>query len=258
MQNRAKIFGIALCALAAAACGGDGNGSEGGAGTGGTAGTAGTGGTAGTAGTGGVVETSTVQGVVRSFLLLGGGYPAVPGATVGVLDTNLSTTTDQNGAFTLENVPNGENFFTVEAAGFWGSVDYWDVPGETAQGFELYVAADADVNAIADELGRTVSVDDGIVEIYFEPAVTGASGTIDPADHDPPFTLDASGFLVVQDEIIAVDGVGELFFTSVPAGGSITADVAGPPGTTCSVVESDTGTFPIRPKTITFVYAWCP
>ena len=258
MRNRAKIFGIALCAIAAAACGGDGNGSEGGAGTGGTAGTAGTGGTAGTAGSGGGVATSTVQGVVRSFLLLGGGNPVVPDATVGVLDTNLSATTDQNGAFTLENVPNGENFFTVEAAGFWGSVDYWDVPGETAQGFALYVAADADINSIADELGRTVSTDDGIVEIYFEPAVTGASGTIDPADHDSPFTLDASGFLVVQDEVIAVDGVGELFFTSVPAGGTITADAAGPPGTTCSVFDPDTGTFPIRPKTITFVYAWCP
>jgi hypothetical protein len=182
----------------------------------------------------------------------------VPGATVGVLDTNLSATTDQKGAFTLENVPNGEKFFIVEAAGFWGSLDYWEVPEETAQGFALYVVADADINSIAGELGRTVSVDDGIVDIYFEPAVTGASGTIDPADHDPPFTLDAAGFLVVQDEVIAVEGVGELFFTSVPAGGTITADAAGPPGTTCSVVESETSTYPIRPKMSTFVYASCP
>ncbi len=34
---------------------------------------------------------------------------------------------------------------------------------------------------------------------------------IDPSNHDPPFTLDADGFLVVQDQVIAVDEVGDLF-----------------------------------------------
>jgi hypothetical protein len=175
-----------------------------------------------------------------------------------VSDTSLSAVTDQNGAFTIANVPNGENFFTVEAPGHWGSVDYWDVPTETSQGFVLLVVADADVASIEAELGdRTISTDDGIVEIFFDPAVTGASGTINPANHDAPFTLDAAGFLQVQNTVIQVDGVGDLFFTSVPAGGTITAAAAGPSGTPCAVIESDTGTYPIVAKSITVVYATC-
>lgn len=250
MRNQAKIFGLALCALAAAACGGDGNGSNG------TGGGGGTGGAAGTGGTGGA-QTSTVNGTVRTFLSLEEPV-AVPGATVRVFDTTLSATTDQNGAFVIENVPNGENFFTVEALGHWGSVDYWDVPTETSLGFILYTVTDEDMQSIDAELGdRTISDDDGIVEFFFDPAVTGASGTIMPANHDPPFTLDGGGFLVVQSTVIEVDGEGDLFFTSVPAGGTVTADVAGPSGTTCEVIESETGTYPIVAKSITVVYAAC-
>ncbi|MDH3656211.1 MAG: carboxypeptidase-like regulatory domain-containing protein [Myxococcales bacterium] len=255
MRNQVRIFGIAFCALAAAACGGDGNGSGGGVGTGGTAGTGGTGGTSGTGGTGGA-ETSTVSGIVRTFFSLVDPV-VVPGATVRVSGANLSATTDQNGAFTIDNVPNGENFFTVEAPGHWGTVDYWDVPTETAQGFELFAVTDTDIESAEVELGRTFSTDDGIVEIFFDLAVTGASGTISPATHDPPFTIDADGFLVVQNTVIEVDGVGDLYFTSVPAGGTITADVAGPSGTACEVIESDTGTYPIVAKSITVVYADC-
>jgi hypothetical protein len=255
MRNQTKIFGIVLCALAAAACGGDGNGTGGTGGTAGTGGSAGTGGTAGTGGSGGS-ETSTVQGTVRTYFSLQTEV-VVPGATVRVMGTSLSATTDQNGAFTIDNVPNGENFFSVEAPGHWGSVDYWDVPGETSQGFVLLVVTDADMQSAADELSRTFSPDDAIVEIYFDPAITGASGTINPATHDPPFTLDADGFLQVQDTVIEVDGGGDLFFTSVPAGGTVTADVAGPTGSTCAVIESDTGTYPVEAKSITVVYATC-
>lgn len=251
MRNQAKIFGIVLCALAAAACGGDGNG------TGGEGGTGGTGGTAGTGGTGGGAQTSTVNGTVSTFLSLENPV-VVPLATVRVLGTSLSAITDQNGAFTIENVPNGENFFTVEAPGHWGSVDYWDVPTETSQGFVLFAVTDADVQSIDEELvDRTISTIDGIVEIFFDPAVTGASGTISPANHDSPFTLDAADLLQVQDTVIEVDGEGDLFFTSVPAGGTITADVVGPSGTTCAVIESDTGTYPVVAKAITVVYAAC-
>jgi hypothetical protein len=173
------------------------------------------------------------------------------------MGTSLSATSDQNGAFTINNVPNGENFFSVEAPGHWGSVDYWDVPQETSQGFVLLVVTDADMASAAVELGRTFSTDDGVVEIYFDPAITGASGTISPANHDAPFTLDVDGSLLVQDTVIEVDGGGDLFFTSVPAGGTVSADVVGPAGSTCAVIESDTGTYPVEAKSITVVYAAC-
>lgn len=242
MRARATIVGIALCALAAA-CGGGSSSS-------------GSGGTGGTGGSGGTTQTSTVQGTVMTYLSLEGSAP-VSNATVAVMGTSLSAQTNGAGAFTINNVPNGENFFLVSAAGHWGSVDYWDVPDETNHNFVLYAVADADVSSAAAELGRNISAADAIVEVYFEPAVAGATATINPPNHDPPFTLDASGRLRVQDAIIVVDGAGELFFTSVPAGGAITANVQGPTGTSCSVVQSDTGTYPVRAKSISVVYAYC-
>lgn len=132
------------------------------------------------------------------------------------------------------------------------------MPTETNENFVLYVVTDEDIQSVDAELDdRTISTNDAIVEVYFDPAVTGASATINPATHDPPFTLDADGFLQVQGTVIEVEGAGDLFFTSVPAGGTITANVAGPSGTTCQVIESDPGTYPVLAKSITVVYAAC-
>jgi len=58
-------------------------------------------------------------------------FAPIAGATVGVVGTSISDTTDASGQFTLENVPSGEVFFSTAAAGHWGTVDFYDVPGET-------------------------------------------------------------------------------------------------------------------------------
>ncbi len=260
MRARASIFAIALCALAAA-CGSSSNrgsatGGSGGSATGGSGGSA-TGGSGGSAtgGSGGTTQTSSVQGAVWTYL---SEQATVPNATVAVLGTSLSTMTDASGAFSFANVPNGENFFTVDVAGYWGTVDYWDVPDETDSGFALYVVPDEAVNSMATQLGRTLSTQDGMVEVYFYPAVTGATATINPPNHDPPFTLNEDGDIKEQNTAIATKkDEADLFFTSVPAGGTITASVQGPSGNTCQVIQSDSGSFPVRAKAITVVYATC-
>jgi hypothetical protein len=224
-------------------------------GTGGTSGTSGTGGTGGTGGT----QTSPVSGQVRSWLVYSWGEP-VPGATVSVFgQPQISDTSDGSGRFRLENVPNGETFFTVEAAGHWGTVSLWDVPEDTNNAnVELALIPDELVAVVAEELGRTISETDGMVDIFFsDGAVTGASGTITPSQSEPPFTFDPDGFVAVQNTIIAYQGQGELWFTSVPADGTITADVTGPSGTICEVDESVGTTYPIMAKSITVVAAFC-
>ena len=252
------MFGIVLCALAAAACG-ETTGTGGAGGTGGTAGaggTAGSGGTAGTGGTGGA-QTSTVTGVVMT---LNAAQTLVEGATVEVFNQPISATTNASGQFTLENVPNGEVFFIIKADGNWGSVDFYDVPTETSSGdITLFVWPDSDIAAVANALGRTVNEADGAVDLYFyEGAAGGEAGTIS-APSEPPVTFAVDGSPVEQDTIVAVQGEGDLIFTSVKtADGPITANVTGVTGVTiCEVDQSLGTTYPIVAKTITFIYAFC-
>ena len=252
MQMHARMFGIVLGALAVAACGGgDGDGDGGGGGA------AGIGGSAGNGGTGGG-ETSTVTGTVYSWEQTEG--IRVAGVTVGVYGEPISTTTDANGGFTLLNVPNGEVFFTTMADGYWGLVDYWVVPGESGGSVSLNVVPDREITRWEAALERSISATDGAVDIlYYDGAQDGETGAIDPPGDDPPFTFDLWEPVDQTSVIADATTFGELFFTGVdPANGSITASVTGAPGVTyCEVDESQGKTYPIMPKMITIVYAWC-
>ncbi|MGB5192039.1 MAG: carboxypeptidase regulatory-like domain-containing protein, partial [Polyangiales bacterium] len=201
--------------------------------------------------------TSTVTGVVYAR---DAAENPVADATVSVVGTQLSTTTNQRGEFTLENVPNGAQFFATEAAGNWGVVDYWDVPEETQFGADFGVIPDADIQDVAATLGRTISADDGAVDVTFDEGAAGGETASITASSDPPFTFNLAGVPVEQPGVIAdEDGYGDLIFTSVdPGDGPVGATVAGVPGSTTCLVDEDPGTtYPIIAKSITIVYAYC-
>jgi hypothetical protein len=228
MRIETKVLGLALCVLSAAACG-DGD-----------------------------TNTSTVTGTVTTR---GETALRVPGATVGVYGTSISTTTDAGGAFALRNVPHGDVFFVTEANGSWGTVDYYYVPEETeGVTIDLGVVPDGTMNALAESLGRSLSASDAIVDVvFFSGAQGGETASID-APSDPPFTLAPDGTAVAQAGVIADDqGYGELVYTSVAtADGPITADVMGVDGVTvCEVEETPGTTYPLLEKSLTFVYAYC-
>jgi hypothetical protein len=254
MRSELRLVAVAVLGLVVAACSSS-NGNGGDAGSGGSAGAGGSAGTGGTPGTDGAA-TSTVTGVVyyRDF-----DENPVPGATVSVVGTAISTTSDQSGRFTLENVPNGPQFFATESAGSWGIIDYWDVPDETRFGADFGVVPDGDIVDLGQALGRTFSTDDGAVDVtFYEGAVGGETASIS-ASSDAPFTFNLAGAPVEQADVIADDGFGELIYTSVdPNDGPITATVTGAPGTTSCTVDEDPGTtYPIAAKSITIVYAYC-
>ncbi|MGB8332531.1 MAG: hypothetical protein WCE62_20575, partial [Polyangiales bacterium] len=210
MQIKAKLWGTVLCSLAAAACGSEDDG--------------------GTGGTGGV-QTSTVTGVIAVDT---GDVPVpVEGATVAVFGTSISATSNASGEFTLQNVPNGDVFFVTSAPGHWGSVDYYEVPGETDGGVFLAVVTDDEVASFAEALGRTLQASDGAVNITYEGAGGGETGTIS-ASSDPPATFNLAGVPIQQDTVIAdEEGSADLVFSSVdPGDGPITATVTGAPGAT--------------------------
>jgi hypothetical protein len=184
----------------------------------------------------------------------------VAGATVGVFGTQLSATTDANGAFVLENVPNGDVFFTTMANGNWSVIDYYEVPTETSGGADLIVVPDSEIQRWEGILGVSIPASQGAVDIlYYEGAVGGETGAITPAAGDPPFTFDGWD-PVPQTNVIADDeGFGELFFTSVdPANETIRPTVTGSPDQTSCVLDETPGIqYPIMAKTLTIVYAYC-
>lgn len=248
-----RIFMAVLAGLAVAAC------SSGSDSTNGAGGNGATGGTAGSSGTGGMNggNTSDVSGVVYAR---DAAENPVAGATVSVVGTDISTTTDQSGAFTLEDVPNGAQFFATEASGYWGIVDYWDVPDETQFGADFGVVPEADIEGIADALGRTLSTADGGVDVTFDEGAVGGETASVSASSDPPFTFNLDDEPVQQAGVIAdIDGFGELIFTSIDtADGPVTATVSGVSGMTACFVDEDPGTtYPILAKSITIVYAYC-
>jgi hypothetical protein len=230
MRRHTKMLGALLCAISVAGCGDNGG------------------------------QTSTVTGVVVTRAVSVNDGEPVPGATVGVFDTSLSTTSGSSGEFTLENVPNGDVFFTTTASGHWGIVDYYEVPAGTVGGAALGVVPDEEFEVFETELERTISESDGaVVIVFYEGADGGETGTISVGSDDP-FTFDLEGNPVEQAQIIADDeGYGELFFTGVdPADGPITATVTGAAGSTsCQVDESVGTTYPIFAKSVTVVYAYC-
>ena len=95
-------------ALSFTGCGSTTTGGQGGAG--GDAGTGGNGATGGQGGGGGAPgATVSVSGIAWGFTLPGqGGYDLIAGATISVLEMpELSTTSDDEGAFTIEGIPVG-------------------------------------------------------------------------------------------------------------------------------------------------------
>jgi hypothetical protein len=207
-----------------------------------------------------------VTGVVYSWEETQG--ITVAEVTVGVFGEQTTTTTDANGRFTLQNVPDGNVFFTTMANGYWGLVDYYLVPQETeGRDVWLNVITDAEIARWEGILERPISASDGAVDIlYYEGAEGGETGAIAPPAGDAPFTFDL-WTPVDQTSVIVerwmCDGsictFGELLFPSVdPANGPITATVTGAPGmTTCHIDETPGTEYPIIAKSLTIVYAWC-
>jgi len=230
MQMQAKLLAIVLCAVACVACS-----------------------------TGG--DPSAVTGVVLSWEESSAPI-TVAGVTVRVFGTEISDTSDANGRFALQNVPTGDVFFTTEAPGHWGVVDYWVVP--TGGDILLNVIRDGEIARWESELGRAIPETQGAVDILYygrtgEGPVGGETGTIRPSGDQAPFTFDV-WTPVDQPSVIADQfNFGELVFPSVdPANATITATVTGAPGETRCVVDETPGTnYPIMPKMLTIVYARC-
>lgn len=238
--------------------GGGGNASGGNA-TGGnaTGGNAMGGNASGGGGSGGGASTVTVTGTV--VVVEGDTETPIEGAAVAVYGTSLSTTSDESGDFTLEDVPRGDLFFSASLDGYWGTIDFYSVPGETSGGIQLGLGTEGEIEALGEALDRTIDDADAVIDLAWDGAIGDESATLD-VDADDPFTFDEDGLPVAQDGVIAdSDGYADQVFTGVdPDDSPVGVTVMGTDGETDCSLDASPGTrFPVVAKSISFVYAVC-
>jgi hypothetical protein len=174
-----------------------------------------------------VTASGTVQ-LVKSF----DEDPPVAGATVSVLGTSLSTTTDEAGRFSLD-VPVGYVFLESSKEGTWGLIDGYPVAQEGIANLELLVFEDAFMAQTAQDLNRDIDETKGIVFPYYESASgLGGETVMLSQQHDFSTTMDADGTLVLSDELLP-GGEEWLFFSGVDLTDQLTVAPEGIDGTTC-------------------------
>ena len=217
-------------------------------------GSGGSSGSGGSAGTGGGNATATVSGTVYRASLEGEST-TLEGATVSVVGGE-STTSDANGAFTLE-APVGITMFLTTAPDSWGELQTGDVPPGGAAGAEVEVVPDALIAAVAEALSETIDPARGIVAVEFdqEEAAGGESADLG-VDYGFTLVFDAAGDPQLGNELVAgADPI--IIFANV----EITSDVmpsASRSGVGDCTISYEGTSYPSQAKVFTVVEASCP
>jgi hypothetical protein len=135
-------------------------------------------------------------------------------ATVEVLGTSLSTTTDERGDYSFSALP-GDWFFRVSKEGTWGEIELHTVEPTGPSYLYFSIFSDALIAELAEML--TIDVDDtkGWVWLSFDlPSGDGGETATLSAPYVGAWTWEADDNLVLSDELLP--GVGEdLIFFSV-------------------------------------------
>lgn len=248
-MNRFVLGGMVVGLLAAIGACGDDGGSGGSGGAGGGAGSGGVG------GTGGAGDEASVAGVVLSAGLEDVGTP-LAGATVSVVETGASTTTGEDGSFTLS-VPVGAPTLVVTADGHWGQRLIDDVPAEGRNDLQLEAVSDEIVGAISAALMETVDVGRSIVSVSFdEDAVMGGERADLGVDYDFAFVFNAADEPVLGQTLIAGGGA-EVIFVNVALTTDLMSSATTADARPC-VLEYPSAVFATQPKVVTGIDYECP
>ena len=135
---------------------GCGDSESGGAGSGGSAG-----------GTGGGGTMVTVTGTVTAASIGDEVDPPVAGATVSIVGTANTATSDAEGNFSIM-APTGTVMFLTTADRNWGSLFAENVPAGGVTGLDVEVIPDALVGEVAAALEATVNESKGLVAVVFD------------------------------------------------------------------------------------------
>lgn len=223
-----------------------------------TSSSGGSGGTAGSGGTSGTMV--TVTGKVTAASLDDGPGLAVANATVAVVGTSNTATTDPDGNFSVM-APVGTAMFLTTTPGEpnWGSLFAEIVPAGGFAGLDIEVIPDALVDGVGLALGLDMPIDpaEGLVAVVFDEDTTegGEAAAIDSLAGGS-FVFDADDDPVVGTVLIE-NGGSEVIFFNVDLTNSVTATATGAASQPCSYEFPD-ATYSVRAKVLTEIDVICP
>lgn len=247
----------------AAGTGGDGGagGEAGAAGAGGDGGALGAGGMAGAGGEagGGGAPTAVVTGTVSWLDDDTGVTTPIEGATVYVEGTSIETASDASGVYTLE-APLGPGAVYVTADAYWGQRRVFELTDTGLSAVDLDMLPDADVIAMAAEVGGTVDPSTGMIDIFFDEgpdamAVGGESADLG-ADYELSIVYDADGDAAL-DNVLGAGGLPAVFFLNVEVGPDVLPVALDENGFACAP-EPSGAPYPSHAKVITEIDVICP
>ena len=197
-----------------------------------------------------------VSGFVTAPTLDGVETP-VEGATVSVVGTSNTATTDASGGFSVM-APMGTVLFLASADGHWGGLVAEDVPAGGKNDSDLQVIPDALVDGIAADLGTTIDTSKGLVAVNFNDgalAVGGETATIS-ANSETSFVFDATEAPVAGNTLIAGGG-GEVIFVNTDVASSVTATATSADAMPCPHAFPGAA-YSVRAKVLTDIDVVCP
>jgi hypothetical protein len=199
---------------------------------------------------------TTVSGEVILLTDLGPATPAAD-ATVSVVGTLLSTTTDDDGNFSFD-VFAGDWFLHASKEGTWTRIDLHNVPTSGAQDLDLSVTADAVVAQFEQAVGRKIDDMKGAVWMDFYPSHSGLGGETATLSESHGFatTEDANGNFVLSDKLLA-DGDSTVQFWNVDLTQELTVMPMGVEGVNQCRLSMPGTLYPIIAKAATFVIPVC-
>jgi hypothetical protein len=200
---------------------------------------------------------TTVSGTVRLHPDDVG--PSVPAAdaTVSVVGTSLSTTTDDDGNFSFD-VFAGDWFLHASKEGTWTRIDLHNVPTSGSQDLSLSVTADAVMTQFEQALGRNIDDTKGAVWMDFYPGHSGLGGETATLSESYEFgsTPGANGEPVLSDKLLP-DGDSTLQFWNVDLTQELTVTPMGVEGVNQCRLSMPGTLYPVIAKAATFVIPHC-
>lgn len=246
------IFSIGLTA-SLVGCGSD-SGSGGSGGSAGTGGSAGSGGSAGGGGESGGTMVA-VNGNVSAAALEGDPTP-LEGATVSVVGTSNTATTDGAGNFTIM-APTGTVMFRATANAHWGSMFPEDIPDTGFSGLEIEVVPDALVNTVAGVLETTADTSKGIVAVAFdETTVSGGESASISVGSELSFIFNAMDAPEEGDTLVE-NGGSDVIFINSDVSDSVTVTARNLASQDCPLYYPS-ASFSVEAKVFTEIEVYCP
>ena len=201
---------------------------------------------------------ATVTGTVTAASVEEGVTTPVAGASVRVVGTSNTATSDAQGDFSIM-APIGTVVFLNTAEGNWGSLFAENVPAGGLTDLDVEVIPDALVGEVAAALEATVDESKGLVAVVFDDTTTEGGETASiSANSELPFVFDAPpDEAPVESFTLIANGGSEVLFLNTDVSASVTVTAMSSTMNPCPL-EFPGVTYPVQAKVLTEIDVVCP